>query len=103
MATKKLKGEVDKEQIAQWKKEHGGVIGIVVDDTIVYFKNPTRKILEAASKLGQASPLKFNESSVNNCKIGGDLAALEKEDFYMAVQAKVADLVVIKEAEVINF
>ncbi len=98
-----LIGQVDQDQIKKWKEQFGPFKGIVVDNRIIYMRKPDRKVLSAASKFGQADPLKFNETIINNCKIGGDYTLLENDDDWMAVSAKVGELVQIKEAEVISF
>lgn len=98
----KLIGQATAEQIEIWKKKYGKVSGIIVDGHICYLRKPDRKTLSYASVAGQKDPLKFNEVLLNNCWLGGSEAIKTDDDLFLSVGAKIADLITVKEAELVN-
>lgn len=103
MAKEKLIGEVSPEKIQEWKKKYGKFFGIVVEGHICYLKKPDRKILGYASVSGKTDPIKFNETILNNCFIGGSEAIKTEDDLFLAAGVKLAEIIQFKEAELVNF
>jgi len=99
---KELTGQATPEQVSEWKKKHGKVSAIIVDGHIAYFKKPDRKTLGYASSIGTKDPLKFNEVLMNNCFIGGSEAIKTDDDLFLSASSKLANLINIKEAELVN-
>jgi len=103
MSKDKLIGEVTAEQIEQWKKKYGKVFGVKVDGHICYLKKPDRKILGYASTAGKTDPLKFNEAILNNCFIGGSEAIKKEDELFLGASSVLAEIIQVKEAELVNF
>lgn len=97
-----LKGQATPEQIEAWKKQHGKVFAVKVDGHIGYLKKPDRKILSYATMAGSADPIKFNETLLNNCWLGGSDAIKTDDDLFLGVSGKLAELIQVKEAELVN-
>lgn len=92
--------KVTKEEIAEWKKKHGDVFHISVEGKEGYFKKPDRKVLGLASAYAQKSPLKFGETIITNCWLGGDEELISNDDYFLSVNSVVDQLVEVKEVEV---
>lgn len=71
METEKLQGQLSQEEIDALKEKHGEVHAFEVDDKVCYLRKPDRKILSAAMKMSKDDPMKFNETILNNCWLGG--------------------------------
>ena len=99
----KLTGEATLVQIAEWKNKYGKVFGIKVGDHICYLKKPDRKILGAASVAAKVNPLKFNEVILNNCFIGGSEAIKTDDELFLGASSVLADIIQVKESELVNF
>ena len=97
-----LIGQATPEQIAEWKAKYGVVKAIIVDGHIAYFKKPDRKIIGYASSIGTKDPMKFNETMMNNCFIGGSEAIKKDDDLFLSASSKLGELINIKEAELVN-
>ncbi len=100
---KKLIGEATSDQIAEWKKKYGEVSGIIVDGRIGYLKPVDRKTLSYASTVGAKDPMKFNEVILANCWLGGDEEIQTNDTLFLSVSIKLAELIELKEAELVKF
>lgn len=98
----KYKGEVNQEQIDTWKTQHGEVKGLIIDGHIGYLKKPDRKTLGYASSVGTKDPIKFNEIILNNCWLGGSEAIKTDDALFLSAGQVLADLIQVKEAELVN-
>ncbi len=98
----KYKGEVNQEQIDAWKKQHGEVKALIIDGHIGYLKKPDRKTLGYASTVGSKDPIKFNEIILNNCWLGGSEAIKTDDSLFLSTGQVLADLIQVKEAELVN-
>jgi len=65
-------GQATPEQIEAWKAEHGEVFAIIVEDSVLYVRKPTRKDLSYASASAKNGGLDYIEALMKNCKLGGD-------------------------------
>ena len=102
MSKTKLIGEVDQVQIDAWKKKYGQVYAVKSESHISYLRQPDRKILGFASVAGKSDPVKFNETLINNCFIGGsDIIKTDDEHFFGA-SAVIAQIIKSKESELVN-
>jgi hypothetical protein len=88
-----------KEQIAEWKKKHGDVYCIKVEDKACYLKKPNRKTLGYAAVAGKENPLKFNEVLLRDCWLAGDEEISKNDDLFMSISPKLSELIEYKEAE----
>jgi hypothetical protein len=102
MSKEKLIGQVDQQHIDAWKKKHKDVFAIEVDGHIAYFKKPDRKTLSFATVAGSKDPIKFNEALMNNCFIGGSEDVKTDDSLFFSASGKLADLIEIKEAELVK-
>jgi len=98
----KYKGEVNQEQIDAWKKQHGEVKALIIDGHIGYLKKPDRKTLGYASTVGSKDPIKFNEIILNNCWLGGSEDIKTDDSLFLSAGQVLADLIQVKEAELVN-
>jgi len=94
-----LKGTATAEQIADWKKKHGDVFQVVVDDSICYLKKPDRKTMSYAATLG-SNPVRANEALLQNCWLGGDENIKTDDEKFFSVSAKMGEIIKIKDAEI---
>lgn len=88
--------------IDAWKAKHGDVFEIRVDDKRCYLKRPDRKTLSYASAVGTKDPLRFNEILLNNCWLDGDEEIKTNDSLFLSVSQKLAELIEIKEAEIVK-
>lgn len=98
----KYKGEVNQEQIDAWKKQHGEVKALIIDGHIGYLKKPDRKEIGYASTVGSKDPIKFNEIILNNCWLGGSEDIKTDDSLFLSAGQVLADLIQVKEAELVN-
>lgn len=91
---------VSKQQIAEWKKQHGDVFLIEVDGKAAYLRSPDRKTLSAAMTLGQKDPIKFNETIINNCWLGGDEEIRTDDSYFLAAGGQIDKIIEVREASV---
>ena len=102
MENQKYLGEVNKEQVEEWKKKHGKVFAIIVDGHIAYLKKPDRKTLSYATSVAAKDPIKFNEIMLQNCWLGGSEAIKTEDELFLGASGKLAELIEVKEAELVN-
>lgn len=89
-----------KAQIAEWKKKHGEVFMITVEDKTAYIRKPDRKDLAHATAVGANNPFAFNETILNNCWLGGDEDVKTNDDYFLAVSGQLDKVIEIKDAEI---
>jgi hypothetical protein len=97
-----LIGQATPEQIEIWKKKYGRVSALIVDGHIGYVRKPDRKTLSYASVAGTKDPLKFNEVLLANCWLGGSEEIKKDDDMFLSVSGKLAELINVKEVELVN-
>ncbi|MDB0600692.1 hypothetical protein PL373_05945 [Tenacibaculum maritimum] len=87
------------EQIKAWKKEHGALHQITVEDSIIILREPKIKDLERAMAADPKNKKKFNfnRSIIENCKLYEDPGAMNTDARILAVFAELDEL--IPEAE----
>jgi hypothetical protein len=90
--------DVTKEQIKQWKAKYKEVFVLRVDDKVAYLRTPDRATLSYASTLATKDPMKFNESILTNCWLGGDEEIKTDDALFLSASSKLGELIQIKEA-----
>lgn len=100
----KTVGQVAQEQIDAWKAQYGDVYSITTEDAqeslhVCYLKKPKRKHISAATIAGKVDPLKFNETLMRECWLGGSEAIRTDDDMFMAAGGVLTDIVQIREAQ----
>ncbi len=94
--------EATKEQIQQWKQKHGEIIVYEVEDLRGYFRKPTRKELSYAGVASNQmkDALKYTETLMNTCWLGGDKEILEKDEYFLGAAPVIDALSEAKVGEV---
>lgn len=87
-----------KEQIEAWKAKHGDLYQISVDGKSCLLRRPTRKDISYASVV--RDPMQLSETMLNQLWLDGDKEILEQDDLFLAVVAKMEEVMKIKEAEI---
>ena len=95
---KKLVGQATPEQIEAWKREHGDIYAITVEDGVLYVRKPKRRDLSYASAAGRNSGLEYIEAVMKNCKLGGDESIISEDAKFMGASSQMASIIDIKEA-----
>jgi hypothetical protein len=94
------KEEVSKEQIEKWKEDHGGVFCLEVDGHKCYLKKPSRKVLSMAMTTSKNDPIKFGETMLKNCWLGGDESIKTDDDLFFGAMQQLDQMMEFKEAEI---
>ena len=90
--------EFKKEQIEAWKAKHGDLYQISVDGKSCLLRRPTRKDISYASVV--RDPMQLSETMLKQLWLDGDKEILEQDDLFLAVVAKMEEVMKIKEAEI---
>ena len=87
-----------KEQIKEWKAKHGELFEITVEDKSCILHRPTRKDLSYASAV--KDPIKMSEVMLKQLWVAGDEEIKTDDELFMAVVAKMDEVLKVKEAEI---
>lgn len=87
-----------KEQIAAWKKKHGDIYEISVDNKSCVLRKPNRKDLSYVSVV--KDPIQMSETLMRQLWVDGDREILEDDQLFLAAIPKMEEVTRIKEAEV---
>lgn len=87
-----------KEQIQEWKKKHGDLFEITVDDKSCILHRPTRRDLSYASVI--KDPIKMSETMLGQLWVAGDEELKTNDELFMAVVSKMDEVLKVKEAEI---
>ena len=90
--------EFNKEQIDAWKKQHGDIYLITVEDKSCVLRKPTRQELSFVS--GITDPMLFTETLLKQLWLGGDEDMQERDEYFLAISSKLDTVLKLKEAEV---
>ena len=94
-----LVGQATVAEIDEWKKRHGDIYAIKVDGHVCYLRKPTRRGLSFASSAGKKDPLKFNETLLRDCWLGGSEAIRRDDDKFMGASGVLDKIIPDAEAE----
>lgn len=94
--------EITKEKINEWKKKHGEVFRLDVEGKTAYLRKPDRKTLSYATSVASKDPMKFNEIMLNGCWLDGDEEIKTNDSLFLSAAAKIAELIEVKEAELVK-
>ncbi len=87
-----------KEQVVEWKKTHGDIFEISVEDKSCVLRKPKRKDLSYASVV--KNPIKLSEVMLKQLWVAGDEEIKNHDDLFMAVVSKMDEVLQVKEAEI---
>ena len=88
------------EQISEWKKKHGSIFELTVEDKSCILRKPAIKDLSAASAVGQKDPFAYNRVILKNCWLTGDEEIKTNEDYFLAAGGKLSEIIEVKESEI---
>ncbi|MFA7448812.1 MAG: hypothetical protein WCY77_10270 [Weeksellaceae bacterium] len=94
--------QFEKSQIENWKKTHGEIFQLNIDGKIAILRKPDRKTLSYATSVASKDPMKFNEIMLAGCWLGGDEEIKTDDSLFLAAASKIAELIEIKEAELVK-
>ena len=94
-----LVGQATVAEIDEWNKRHGDIYAIKVDGHVCYLRKPTRRDLSFASSAGKKDPLKFNETLLRDCWLGGSEAIRRDDDKFMGASGVLDKIIPDAEAE----
>ena len=75
---------------------------MTVEDKCCYLKRPERKTLAYASSVATKDPIKFNEIILNGAWLAGDEDIKTNDTLFLSASAKLAELIEVKEAEIVK-
>lgn len=97
-----LVGQVTPEQIEAWKKQHGTVYAIIVDEKICYLKKPGRREMSYAASIGTSDPMGMVEGILTTCFLGGCEEFKTDDDLFLAAASQLEGIVATKHAELVK-
>lgn len=86
------------EDINKWKATHGDLFEISVEDKSCILHKPTRQDLSYASVI--KDPIKMSEVMLKQLWVAGDEEIKTNDELFMAVVAKMDEILKVKEAEI---
>ena len=95
----KLKGEVSKEQIQEWKKKYGDVYKFSNDSGVCYLRRVDRTTMAFAQISSAGNPIRFNEIILENCWLGGDERFKTDDAFFLGISAKLDEIIEMRTTE----
>jgi hypothetical protein len=87
-----------KEDINKWKVTHGDLFEISVEGKSCVLHKPTRQDLSYASVI--KDPIKMSEVMLKQLWVAGDEEIKTNDELFMAVVAKMDEVLKVKEAEI---
>ena len=90
------------EQMAAWKKKHGTVYEIKIEEKKAILRKPTRQDLSyatAGSSQGKDG-MKFSELLMKQCWIDGYGEILEDDEYFLSALPVLESLTELKQAEI---
>lgn len=77
--------------------------GIKIELLCAYLKTPNRKVISMATAIGAKDPIKFGEIILKNCWLGGDMRIQTEDEYFLAANGVLGDLIKIKTASLKNY
>lgn len=102
-------GGLTQREITTLKNKHGKITLVTIEgdegqeDLHFWFKQPDRKILSAAVKMGERDQMKGTEVFIENCLVKGPKEQLQDVEVFMALAPQVEALIKIRTTRVKNF
>ena len=87
-----------KEQVAQWKKKHGEIFEITVEDKSWILRKPNRKDLSFVSVVKDS--IKMSETLLKQLWVDGDKEIQDNDEYFLAAIPKMEEVIKVKEAQV---
>lgn len=90
--------EYTKEQVAEWKRKHGDIFELSVEDKSCILRRPNRKDLSYVSVV--KDPIKMSETLLKQLWLAGDTEIQEEDDLFLAVIPKMEEVIKVKESAI---
>lgn len=87
-----------KEQVAEWKRKHGDIFELSVEDKSCILRRPNRKDLSYVSVV--KDPIKMSETLLKQLWVAGDTEIQEEDDLFLAVIPKMEEVIKVKESQI---
>nr|DAJ01333.1 MAG TPA: hypothetical protein [Caudoviricetes sp.] len=87
-----------KEQVAEWKRKHGDIFELSVEDKSCIVRRPNRKDLSYVSVV--KNPIQMSETLLKQLWVDGDKEILEDDSLFLAVIPKMEEVIKIKESAI---
>ena len=87
-----------KEQVAEWKRKHGDIFELSVEDKSCIVRRPNRKDLSYVSVV--KNPIQMSETLLKQLWVDGDKEILEDDSLVLAVIPKMEEVIKIKESAI---
>ncbi len=95
--------EITQAQIDQWKKKYGKVYKLIAEDgSVGYIRRPDRKILSHATAVAGTDAIKFNETILRDCWLGGDESLLDDDAKFLAISAQLDKVINTVQVELVE-
>jgi len=87
-----------KEQVAEWKRKHGDIFELSVENKSCIVRRPNRKDLSYVSVV--KNPIQMSETLLKQLWVDGDKEILEDDSLFLAVIPKMEEVIKIKESAI---
>ena len=87
-----------KEQVAEWKKKHGEIFELSVEDKSCILRRPNRQDLSFVSVV--KDPIKMSETLMKQLWVDGDKEIQERDDLFLAAIPKMEEVIKVKESQI---
>ncbi len=88
--------KVTKAQIDIWKKKHGDIHKLIVDDKEAYLHKPDRNTLRLALSKAATDPLGMAEVVLDNCWLGGDDEIKTDDSYFLGAMGQVDKIINVR-------
>lgn len=85
-----------KEQVTEWKRKHGDIFELSVEDKSCILRRPNRKDLSYVSVV--KDPIKMSETLLKQLWLAGDTEIQEEDDLFLAIIPKMEEVIKVKES-----
>lgn len=93
--------EITEEIINGWKAKYGDIYKVEIDGKVCFLHKPDRKVLGYVASIAN-NPIKQSEALLNNCWVDGDDEIKTNDELFFGVSAKLNELILIKQAEIVK-
>lgn len=85
-------------KIAEWKRLHGDIFLITVEDKNCILRKPKRKDYSYVSAI--KDPIKITEMMVKQLWVEGDEELRDNDDYFLALMPRMEEVMKVKDSEV---
>ena len=85
-----------KEKVEEWKRKHGDIFELSVEDKSCILRRPNRKDLSYVCVV--KDPIKMSETLLKQLWLAGDTEIQEEDDLFLAIIPKMEEVIKVKES-----